>query len=93
MTIKEAVQLVILASNISTEHRTYILEMGKQKNILQLAKELILMNGMTPVLGKNKKYGEMNIIFTGLKKGEKLEEKLFISNNLYNTKFKNKIHK
>ena len=46
------------------------------------------MNGMTPVLGKNKKYGEMNIIFTGLKKGEKLEEKLFISNNLYNTKFK-----
>lgn len=88
MTIKEAVQLVILASNISTEHRTYILEMGKQKNILQLAKELILMNGMTPVLGKNKKYGEMNITFTGLKKGEKLEEKLFISNNLYNTKFK-----
>lgn len=87
MTIKEAVQLVLLASDISSEHRTYILEMGKQKYILQLAKELILMNGLIPVLRENKKYGEMNIIFTGLKKGEKLEEKLFISNNLYNTKF------
>ena len=88
MTIKEAVQLVILASTISREHRTYILEMGKQKNILKLAKELILMNGLIPTLGKNKKYGEMNIVFTGLKKGEKLEEKLFISDKLHGTSFK-----
>jgi len=86
MTIKEAAQLVILASNISEHHRTYILEMGKQKNILKLAKELILLNGLIPIQGKYKKAGEMNIIFTGLKKGEKLKEKLFISDNLSDTK-------
>ena len=86
MTIKEAAQLVILASNISEKHRTYILEMGKQKNILKLAQELILMHGLIPIQCKNKKPGEMNIVFTGLKKGEKLQEKLFISDNLFDTK-------
>jgi FlaA1/EpsC-like NDP-sugar epimerase len=86
MTIKEAAQLVILASSISEQHRTYILEMGKQKNILKLAKELILLNGLIPIQGNYKKPGKMNIIFTGLKNGEKLKEKLFISDNVSNTK-------
>ena len=60
--------------------------MGKQKNILKLAQELILMHGLIPIQCKNKKPGEMNIVFTGLKKGEKLQEKLFISDNLFDTK-------
>ena len=42
-----------------------------QKNILKLAQELILMHGLIPIQCKNKKPGEMNIVFTGLKKGEK----------------------
>ena len=86
MTINEAVKLVILASNILDDNKTYILNMGKQRRIFDLAKELVLINGFIPVLKKTKRLGEINIIFTGLKKGEKLKEELHISNELFDTK-------
>ena len=41
MTINEAVKLVILASNILDDNKTYILNMGKQRRIFDLAKELV----------------------------------------------------
>ena len=44
--------------------------MGLPKKIIDLAKEIIYINGLVPVLGDTKQPGEMNIIYTGLKKGE-----------------------
>ena len=43
-------KLVILASNILDDNNTYILNMGKQRRIIDLAKELVLINGFIPVL-------------------------------------------
>lgn len=85
MTINEAVKLVILASNILDDNNTYILDMGRQRKIIDLAHELILMNGFIPVIKKTKNIGEINIIFTGLKKGEKLKEELHLSKELLDT--------
>ena len=85
MTINEAVKLVILASNILDDNNTYILDMGKQRKIIDLARELILMNGFIPVIKKTKNIGEINIIFTGLKKCEKLKEELHLSKKLFDT--------
>ena len=85
MTINEAVKLVILASNLLENNKTYILDMGKPRKIIDMAKELILMNGYIPTLNKKKRAGEINIVFTGLKKGEKISEELYINKEINTT--------
>ncbi len=77
MTIPEAVQLVLQAGTIGQGGEVFMLDMGQPVKIVDLAKELIRLSGYE--VGKT-----MNIIFTGLRPGEKLFEELFIPGERYN---------
>jgi FlaA1/EpsC-like NDP-sugar epimerase len=70
MSIPEASRLVLRASSLSKGDEIFILNMGEAIKILDLAKLLIKRSGK--VLGK-----DIEIVFSGLKKGEKLNEELF----------------
>jgi FlaA1/EpsC-like NDP-sugar epimerase len=76
MTIPEAVQLVLQAAVIGRGGEVFMLDMGKPVKIVDLAKELIRLSGYE--LGKT-----MEIVFTGLRPGEKLYEELFIAGEQY----------
>ena len=70
MTIPEAVQLVLQSVSLpECAGRISLLEMGTQIRIVDLAEQLIRLAGLTP--GK-----DIQIVFTGLRPGEKLEEEL-----------------
>lgn len=66
MTVGEAVQLVIQAGAIGRSGEVLILDMGEPVKIADVAHRLILENG-----------GDIQIAYTGLRPGEKLEEELF----------------
>jgi FlaA1/EpsC-like NDP-sugar epimerase len=70
MTIPEAVHLVLQASAMSTGGENYILDMGQPVRIVDLAEDLIRLSGLEP--GK-----DIEIVFTGIRPGEKLTEDLW----------------
>ena len=74
MSVKEAVELVLISLNSSINKKEKgdinVLEMGEPMKIDNLAKQLARLPGLTP--GK-----DIKIIYTGLRVGEKLHEKLF----------------
>ena len=76
MTIAEAVQLVLQVSNMA-QGAKYFLDMGKPIKILDLAKQMIKLSGLK-IKDKSNLNGDIEIIFTGLKYGEKLFEELLI---------------
>ena len=76
MTIPEACQLVLEAGAMGQGGEIYIFDMGKSVKIVDLAKKMIKLSGLS--LGK-----DIDIIFTGLRDGEKLYEELL--NNMENT--------
>ncbi len=73
MTIPEACQLVLEAGTMGKGGEIYVFDMGKPVKIVDLAKKMVQLSGLE--LGK-----DINIIFTGLRPGEKLFEELLNSN-------------
>ena len=69
MTIPEAVSLVLQASIIGKDGEVLVLDMGKPIRVLKLAEELINIHGLEP-------YKDIDIIFTGLRPGEKMFEEI-----------------
>jgi len=69
MTIPEACQLVLEAATIGKGGEIFIFDMGKSVKIEDLAKKMVKLSGLT--LGK-----DIQLIYTGLRPGEKLFEEL-----------------
>lgn len=76
MTIPEAAQLVLQAAVIGRGGEVFVLNMGQPIKIVDLAKDLIRLSGYEVDR-------DIEIIFTGLRPGEKLFEELFIAGEQY----------
>ena len=70
MSIAEAVQLVMTAGAMGTGGEIFLLDMGEPIKIVDIAAKLINFSGLKP--GK-----DVEIVFTGLRPGEKLHEELY----------------
>jgi FlaA1/EpsC-like NDP-sugar epimerase len=70
MTIPEAVYLVLQSAGMGEGGETFVLNMGEQIRILDLAEDLIRLSGLEP--GR-----DIEIVFTGVRPGDKLSEDLW----------------
>ena len=77
MSISEAVQLVIQSSSIAKGGEVFLLDMGEPILIKDIAKKLIQLSGKTVKTAENPN-GDIEIITTGLRPGEKLHEELLV---------------
>jgi FlaA1/EpsC-like NDP-sugar epimerase len=87
MSIPEAAQLVIQAGAMGEGGDVFVLDMGEPVKIVELAKKLINMNGMELKNLDNPK-GDIEIVYTGMRPGEKLYEELLIGDNVSKTSHK-----
>lgn len=72
MSLTESVQLVLQAAAIGKGGEIFILDMGEQIKIVDLAKNLITLSGLQP--GK-----DISLEYVGLRPGEKLKEELLLN--------------
>ena len=77
MTIPEAGQLVLQAAVLSRGGDLFLLDMGEPVRILDLAKQMVRLSGLSLRDGQHPQ-GDIEIICTGLRPGEKLYEELLI---------------
>jgi len=87
MSIPEAAELVIQAGAMGQGGDVFVLDMGEPVKIYELAKKLIKLSGME-VKDRDNPDGDIEIIFTGLRPGEKLYEELLIGGNVSTTEHK-----
>ena len=87
MTIPEAVELVIQAGAMAQGGDVFLLDMGKPVLIYDLALKMIHLSGLKP-LDENNANGDIEIIYTGLRPGEKLYEELLVGDNSFRTENK-----
>ncbi len=80
MTIPEAAQLVIQAGAMATGGDVFVLDMGESVKIIDLARKMIELSGLT-VQDSSNPEGDIAIEVTGLRPGEKLYEELLIGDN------------
>jgi FlaA1/EpsC-like NDP-sugar epimerase len=76
MTIPEAVQLVLQGAALSKGGEVFMLDMGEPVKIVDLARDLITLSGLQ--VGR-----DIDIVFTGLRPGEKLFEEMFAAGEQY----------
>lgn len=69
MTIDEACQLVLEAGAMGNGGEIYVFDMGRPVKIIDLAMQMIRLSGFVP-------YEDIDIVYTGLRPGEKLYEEL-----------------
>ena len=80
MTIPEAAQLVLQAGAMAYGGDVFVLDMGKPMKIIDLARRMAQLSGLTLRDDRNP-CGDIEIKITGLRPGEKLYEELLIGNN------------
>jgi FlaA1/EpsC-like NDP-sugar epimerase len=80
MTIPEAASLVIQAASMGQGGDVFVLDMGQPIKILDIAKRLIRLAGLR-VRDADSPNGDIEILLTGLRPGEKLYEELLIGEN------------
>jgi FlaA1/EpsC-like NDP-sugar epimerase len=76
MTIPEAVQLVLQSSVIGRGGEVFTLDMGEPIKIVDLARDMIELSGLK--VGR-----DIDIVFSGMRPGEKLYEELFLPGEEY----------
>jgi FlaA1/EpsC-like NDP-sugar epimerase len=80
MAVREAAELVLQASAMAEGGELFVLDMGEPVRIGSLARNMIELSGLT-VRTKDNPAGDVEIVETGLRPGEKLHEELLIGNN------------
>jgi FlaA1/EpsC-like NDP-sugar epimerase len=84
MTIPEAVALVLQATGMAAGGELFLLDMGEPVRISDLARQMIELSGLR-VKDEHNPDGDISILYTGLRPGEKLYEELLISNMDFKT--------
>jgi FlaA1/EpsC-like NDP-sugar epimerase len=80
MTIPEAAQLVLQAAVLAEGGDLFLLDMGEPVRILELARQMVCLSGLR-VRDAHNPDGDIEILCTGLRPGEKLYEELLIEAN------------
>jgi len=84
MTISEAAELVIQAGAMGEGGDVFVLDMGEPVSILEMAKRMIHLSGHHEKDEGNPD-GDIEIVYTGLRPGEKLYEELLIGKQVLET--------